>query len=412
MLTIESKVILIDYIVKPLKKEENELIYLLINPLSGEVLKVNSIVLGIVERLKNKGKLSDVLMSLRQDGIEVTEEDLFRIVRVLMESGFVKNAELVSRPEKRSPDLLRFDLSADKFRIVIRLIRLLSKVKVHYFLPVLTIPFIYVFIENVTEIASYVYYVFNPDSSILPLILFMVFNFLILLLHELAHAVMYFYYGGERVTMGLMEEHGLIMPFTRLHLIDLLDERAQINVFLAGPLTTLLITSIVGYYFYFARDILSLDIKAFMSALMLFHLSGSLFMLYPGLRNDGYFVLTTLLKFPNLHQKAFLYIKFVLYGIFSKEKLNLIREEISLLTDTERTIAKLYAVFLLFTLPLIYGYIIYMLILVQFPTIVLLIISRLRNPNLKTLLMVSLVFVNIAFVMYGILYGLVRRLKK
>ena len=235
----------------------------------------------------------DTVVSLAQEGlIESTEPEL-RKKRVMLQSAFQLNIQLVRDSSKT---LTSF------FRITRRLIR---KQELPLCIGIAAVGFVLFF-------ASFVRIFVNPSllyiagSAILG---FFFYQLVILLpvyaVHELAHAAVCDYYGGRPREIGT----GLyyLAPFFYVDTTDAwrLSRRARIMISVAGPLSTVVISSFFVFASYFAsgflRDIL--QISAF------FGFYGSLLNFSPVIESDGYFILSDALNIPDLRDEAFSYLK-------------------------------------------------------------------------------------------------------
>ena len=126
------------------------------------------------------------------------------------------------------------------------------------------------------------------------------------LVHELAHASTCDYYGGKPRELGT----GLYY-FATFFYCDTSDSwrlgrKARIMISVAGPLSTLVIGSLLVFASYFMAPGFgknALDVASF------FCFYGSLVNFSPVIETDGYYILSDVLKLPNLRDESFAYFK-------------------------------------------------------------------------------------------------------
>ena len=128
---------------------------------------------------------------------------------------------------------------------------------------------------------------------------------LVVLTHELAHALACIHYGGRVSRMGLMIRHGLPAAFADVSDLYLLPKRARIAVYLAGPASTLFWAGLAAA----AWAILSVPnyVHLAAGAVALVASINSLTGLVPVAGYDGSEALGEWLGVPNLHRRALSY---------------------------------------------------------------------------------------------------------
>ena len=267
--------------------------------------------------------IKDVIISLAEEGtIESTELEVEK-KRVEIESAFQINVNVV----KNSSESL-----AGFFKVTRKLIK---KWELWVVVPFSALGFIlfagtFIHIDTTPAILSL------AGSTILGYFFYqMLILFPVYAIHELSHGAVTDYYGAKPHEIGT----GLyyLAPFFYCDTSDAwkLPPRARIMISAAGPLSTVFICSafVIASFFIppgFGRDIL--EAGAFLG------FYGFLFNMSPIIETDGYYILTDILKMPNLRDETFSFIK--------KSFLGLIGRPVSKVRQSVRTkrIYSLYAV--------------------------------------------------------------------
>ncbi|HEY6282760.1 MAG TPA: PqqD family peptide modification chaperone, partial [Nitrososphaerales archaeon] len=246
--------------------------------------------------------VQDVIVSLAEEGtIESTEPEV-RKGRVEVISAFQLNVQLVRDSSKRF---------AKFFKLTRKVIR---RPALPISLAVTAVGFA-LFFTSFVRIFS--------DPSLLnvagsALLGFFFYQMVVLLpvyaVHELAHAAMCDYYGGKPGEIGT----GLyyLAPFFYCDTSDAwrLSRRARIMISVAGPLSTVVISSLFVFWSYFSVGYIRnvLQISAF------FGFYGTLTNFSPVIETDGYYILSDALNIPNLRDEAFSYMKRALLIVFRR----------------------------------------------------------------------------------------------
>ena len=223
--------------------------------------------------------------------------------------------------------------------------------------------------------------------------------YLVIFSHELSHAAVYHFLGGKSVSMGL--EFHFLIPFFYTHTPDTRKMRVRdnITVFSAGPLTSLFLSEVFTYLFLFNKQFANLWAVGSFS----FHL-GVLFSLCPILRTDGYYIMQSLLKFPNLLQHGISNLKNILNLLTGKISLQEYKDYLAQYSISERRILTMYTLLL----PIVTGILIYfsvVLVLLLGVTDVLVltpIVFAGRAPYPKVYLLWSIYVVNLAVTLMGV----------
>jgi putative peptide zinc metalloprotease protein len=133
--------------------------------------------------------------------------------------------------------------------------------------------------------------------------------FLSSVVHELAHALTCEHFGGAVTDVGVVFRYLNFYPYTQLDDVMLFHNRLhRIYVLSAGMFATLLLTPpFIGWW------ILGSDpfLKAVSGAIILALAAGTFVNLIPFIQLDGYWILTTVLRMPDLRQDSYIYLKAV-----------------------------------------------------------------------------------------------------
>ncbi|UCE43914.1 MAG: PqqD family peptide modification chaperone, partial [Candidatus Bathyarchaeota archaeon] len=179
----------------------------------------------------------------------------------------------------------------------------------------------------------------------------------IIAVHEIAHGLTLFHYGGIPKEIGT----GLYY-FGPMFYIDVtdgwtLDRYHRIMVFAAGPLSTITIGSLIMAVQYLWQFPASISLILTMATFYCFY--GLLIDLSPLLETDGYHILCDVVNIPDLRKKSFTYIKNAARRLIKQpikdedEKLTIKTKAILL---TYAALAAIWAVYLVFRSLLIVIY--------------------------------------------------------
>lgn len=239
-------------------------------------------------------QVKDVLISLAEEGtLESTEQEV-QSRRIEVPSPFEVDIHILKDSSKSLAGL---------FRVTRKLIR---REELPIAIAVALLGFV-LFYPNFLRIFA------NPSifsfagSTALGFLFYQIFVLLpVYAVHELAHAAVCDYYGGKPRGIGT----GLyyLAPFFYCDVSDAwrLSRRARIMISLAGPLSTVVIASIMVLLSSlvppgFLRNVL--QISAF------FGYYGTLINFSPVIETDGYYILAEVLNISNLRDEAFSFVK-------------------------------------------------------------------------------------------------------
>lgn len=238
--------------------------------------------------------VKDVVVSLAEEGIIESTEPEVRRKRVELASAFQLDVHLLKDSSKSLKNLFRVT------RILIRR-------------EELPIALGFALVGFVLFYSSFVHIFENPSvfqvagSTILGFLFYQLVVMLpVYAVHELAHAAVCDHYGAEPREIGT----GLyyLAPYFYCDTSDSwrLSRRARIMISLAGPLSTVTISSFLVFWSYFVPagyEQNVLKVAAF------FGYYGTLINFSPVLETDGYYILADILNIPNMRDEAFSYVR-------------------------------------------------------------------------------------------------------
>ncbi len=284
----------------------------LMNESEGEYYDVDTKTNAVWQLLDGRRTVGEIFSEAKQKDDTLTEKEVKDTIVSLAEEGIIESTE----PEVKRG---RIDL-VSAFQLDIHLIRDSSKTLAGLFritrkmirkeelpiavgLGILGIALFYgsflrIFADpSVFEVAG---------STVLG---FFFYELIVMLpiygVHELAHAAACDYYGAKPREIGT----GLyyLAPYFYCDTSDAwrLSRRARIMISVAGPLSTVTISSILVFASFFVTGFAQnvLKVAAF------FGYYGSLLNFSPVIETDGYYILADVLNIPNLRDEAFSYIK-------------------------------------------------------------------------------------------------------
>jgi len=160
-------------------------------------------------------------------------------------------------------------------------------------------------------------------------------------IHELAHAMVCYHYGGRPQEMGVA--FFFFIPFFYVDTSDIwmLRKKQSIMVLLAGPISTFFIGNLFFILSFLVPTpyINPLRMAVFGSYLVV------LMGFNPVVRSDGYYVLQTLTDFPNLSSHAWGYVSMWCKRIFSLVSTDNYKEYMTSYSRREKSILSIYAPF-------------------------------------------------------------------
>jgi len=327
--------------IKFLKEDERGRFYVIAESEKGTYLRVHEAGKHVLEMLDGHTTLQQINDDLKKRDIEI---DLAEFVKLLGERGFLENYPKQQTAQKQ--EKLRV-YNIPLFRNL-GFLSTLSKGASPLFRKTYFAVFVAANLAVVSVFAAAVLLgilpidrlLFLQNSFFLALLLYVVVIIPFLgFSHELAHAVACYHSGGRPKEIGVSVYLFTFLPYTDTSDALMLDKKKNILIFLAGPLMTLFVGNVCFMlYFLFPSPVnqllIMLSFGAYLSVLFGFD---------PLIESDGYYVLQSLVDFPNLQSHAWSYatawIKHKLKRLSDEDY----REFVSTYSKKERKVLSLYA---------------------------------------------------------------------
>jgi putative peptide zinc metalloprotease protein len=307
--------------------QAGQTVYIVKDPVTNRFFRLRDPEYFLASSLDGKTSSDTILQNFREHfGIDIKAEQLDAFVKALGNKNFLETFQAeyeVSRPiayETEQSFLARIlYIKLKAFDPANFLEWLYGKFRFLLSPPVVVISLIITvagFLQAIaisSEMPHTVYQIFRLSS--IPVIIIAV--FVVVALHELAHAMVCRHFGGKVHEMGFLLLYFQVCFYCNLSDSYLFEKKSQrILTILAGIYMQAFIGAVsiilwrvlkTGNFF---SDILFLTASiAFVTLL---------FNLNPLLKLDGYYLLTDIAEIPNLRQKAFGYLKSLLKSTFVK----------------------------------------------------------------------------------------------
>jgi hypothetical protein len=332
------KPVLVDNLeVKPLKEDERGKMFILREPNSSNYIKVHESVLSVLKNFDGTKSIEDISRIIKDAKLPL---DAHELISLLAEEGFIAN--LPSAKTEKKGDIFSFEIKlftiTERHMAFLRRLFFFVKSRVFqiFYAIFLALGFSF-FVYNFPYIFPIVIAVFNPEGPLSPLLISIATFYLVEIAHELAHALLYYNYGGRSAEIGI--EFHFFIPFFYTLTPDAIwmETRKQIWIFLAGPLTSLFFAEVFTFLTIFENTLRSV----WAAHAFFWHIS-ALVTLTPIIKTDGYFIVQALTKFPNLleHGVDTLVKTFqMMIGRISPKEF---KEHLSQYSATEKKVLKLY----------------------------------------------------------------------
>lgn len=330
-----------DVKIRFLKEDERGKFYVIARPRKATYLKIHQEGKNIIEMLDGNTTLQQISDILRSRDIEV---DLLQFITLLGEKGFIENYPTPHSMTKEEKLRVRY------FPLVRNLegiLSVLSKFTSQFFKKgffvlflcvnmVIVLLFVSLIFLGVLSV-SQIFFVQDSFFLALMLYLFVIIPFLGIL-HELAHAIACYHFGGKPSEIGIALYLFTFFFYTDTSDVWLLDKKKSSFVFLAGPLMTLF----TGNFCFILSFLFSAPISQLLLMLAFGAYLSVLFGFDPLIESDGYYILQSMVAFPNLHSHAWSYtlswLKYK-FRLLPKEEY---QEFITTYSKSERRILKIY----------------------------------------------------------------------
>jgi putative peptide zinc metalloprotease protein len=286
--------------------------YVLSNGVTHEYYEVDDVTAAIWQLMDGKRTTRNIHAELSKQFPDITEKAVRDTLVSLAEEGTLSGTEpevVRKRVNVRSP--FQVDMSLTE-RSSSELLPLYHVLRPLFRRPVLIAILIFI-LAGFTVFSSVFFKVLasRSDFQILGSVLlgWLFYNLVALLpvyaVHEIAHALACMHYGGTPGEMGT----GLFY-FSPMFYADTSDSWrlgrwARVMVSMAGPISTLMIGSILALV---SLSLPSGPERAFVQLPAFLCFYGTLFNLSPVIENDGYYALSDVLSMPNLREDSFSYL--------------------------------------------------------------------------------------------------------
>jgi putative peptide zinc metalloprotease protein len=331
-----------DVKIRFLKEDERGKFYIIVRRKKAAYLKIHQVGKNIIEMLDGNTTIQQIRDMLKSRDVEV---DLSQFIMLLGEKGFLENYPTPRSIIKEERLRVRYIPLIRNFEGILSVFsKIISWVfKKSFFILFLCInlAIAFLFVVLIFLGALSVTQIFSVQNSFFLALMLYLFVIIPILgiLHELAHAVACYYFGGKPSEIGIALYLFTFFFYTDTSDVWLLDKKKSSFVFLAGPLMTLFIGNVCFVLsFLFLSPISQLLIMLAFGAYI-----SVLFGFDPLIESDGYYILQSIVVFPNLHSHAWSYITSWL-----KYKLGLLpkieyQEFITTYSKNEQRILKIYA---------------------------------------------------------------------
>lgn len=229
------------------------------------------------------------------------EVDINKIYNLFLHSGILIKPKEV-RINKKS-DELEFLLSDVKEISLKKLYKIFDIISKHFKFVILTMLLMCLTLFYTSIVFNNKSIVWNIILSNFRIIIYLVIlSFSSIFLHEMAHAIVAYHYGlkPKSVTFSIYAYSGFLF-YVKLPGIYFLKPNTRIKIWSAGVLMNLFLSSLFFTIFVFTSG----EISLIASLGFILNLISVFTNLIPLFYSDGYYILMTLLKKPNLRKKSF-----------------------------------------------------------------------------------------------------------
>jgi len=287
--------------------------FILMKESDGEYYEVDQVTNTIWHLLDGRRTVKEICDEAKKSDESITDREVRDVIVSLAEEGTIESTEPeIERRRVEVVSAYQLDVrvlkdSSKSLASLFRITRKLARKGELQLAIGISLLGVALFYETFLRILSNATILEVAGSALLGFFLYQLVVLLpVYATHELAHAAVCDYYGGKPREIGT----GLfyLAPFFYCDTTDSwrLPRRARLMISVAGPLSTIVIASLLVVWSYFVpagygRDVL--QIGAFLSYY------GSLLNFSPVIETDGYYILSDLLNIPNLRDESFGYLK-------------------------------------------------------------------------------------------------------
>lgn len=399
-----------DVEIKFFKRDERGEFYLMRNPETLGFVKIHEHAYEAIKMFDGTRTISEIEDRLENLGITV---EVQRLVDFIAREGFIK--DLAQPRQTRSEEkwysfqIKAATLEEEDMKKLRTAFSFVSTLPFKAFYIIFCVAGFIIFLYNLPIFSS----IMSTMARIeLPLYIFLItlaVFYVLRVFHELAHALVYSFYGGKSVQMGI--EFHFLMPLAYTDTPDVysMNGRERIMVFAAGPLLNLFVAEAFIIMFF-----LGIPQGALWATIALFLHIDILICLIPVMRTDGYYILQTSLKFPNLLEHGMSNFGEILNLVLTRSSLVDYRNYLSDYSVRERKILTAYT----FVFPLVLIALVYFGVVLALKAGVLAIISLTPQiltgtvSNMETYVIWLLYLTTLVFMFYGIAGSLIRLFRR
>lgn len=320
-----------------LKEDERGRFYFMRNLENSKYLKLDESGKSAVRLLDGSRTLDEINAILEKSW----EFDVSRFIEVLARNGFLENVKTEKEKGTSEPYSFQIVLLGSDSKLLQRTcyyIRHLYGEKFFTIAPILGIILFTFFMLNVKSIFADAFALFSYETPVLPFLSAFVVFFLTEFCHEFAHMATACNYGCKPGEMGLEFSFGIPLFYAKTLDVRSHEVAKNIRVFLAGPLTTILLAG-----FFTVLYLVTPVWRYFWADLAFFHVLSTLVTLSPFIKTDGYYVVQSVLKFPNLFSHSMRYISHTIKRAFRVVSKKDYDDYMARYSNSERSILKVYS---------------------------------------------------------------------
>jgi len=315
--TVQLPIVRSDLIITN-KKERGTRLWIVYDPKSGRTFQLGPEEWFVFSKLNGQIGFAELQQIFKAEtGKDLSIATISKFIRQLERAGLLVGSRATTPKQSLfALRLLRFQPG-----------RLFEKT-LKFIKPVLVPSMVFcVFLIFIGIIASFIngldlfHYWWNRRWTLLPFwylaLLYMVVLTGVIGLHEVAHGLVYTYFGGWVREVGFMLLCFLPAVYCDVSGVWLLSHRYQrICVTIAGPIANAVTAAIAIVSWPFLSHSFLKD-----SAAMIFvtSISSIVVNLFPWLRTDGYYLLSDIIGIPNLEQKSLRALEMAIFRILGKQ---------------------------------------------------------------------------------------------
>lgn len=403
---------LIDNIeIKLFKEDERGKFYLVRHPRTLDFIKIHEYVYEAIKMFDGTRTIKEIDGGLEKLGISIETQ---RLLQFLAKEGFIKNLLQPNRKKRDEEKWYSFKvklatLNEEHMKKLGSAFSFVKTLPFKAFFLVFCVVGLVIFFHSLPRLLSDLGVIAKLELPLYVFLVSLIAFYVLRILHELSHAIAYYFSGGKSVEMGI--EFHFLMPLAYTDTPDVywMKDRERIMVFAAGPLLTLFFAEVFVFLFFSG-----IEPKILWAVIAFFLHVDILMCLMPVIRTDGYYIVQTSLKFPNLLEHGMFNFREIFYLIFRKASLTDYRDYISDYSTRERKILAIYTIIF----PVVLFILIYFGVILALRAGVMAVIFltpqilRGNVSDIETYIIWLSYLTAIIFMVYGIVGAVLRLLRK